>query len=776
LVACAAALGATLVNSAAGAVIQLKDGRQLEGAVVLLGGVTDNPFKNMAAPGDTRILMLDDQLRRTYVPRAQVAAINEAGGQKYEKIDIKGQRVAETGARIGHVGDIVGVTPFDDYGRRTFSMSSQVGQVDVIQGITAITPLWTRVEGLANKRPYVWDCRLATSSIPRDVLQKVLSRQIDPKNFEQRSRLVRLFLQGERFGDAQAEMEGILRDFPERQDLAPLARELKQRDARRSIEEIVLRRKVGQPQLARHLLENFPREDVAGETLQKVREMIADFDSLREQGLGLLKELEELVNEIPDTSLKQRARAVYEEIVDEISLNTADRMAAYLRLANDQKLTGEDKLALAASGWIVGSNEAITNLPVSLSMFEVRNLVRKYLSDPVKINREEALRQIKSQEAGTPRMVAQIVANMKPPLSDKTSAAENATGFYELSVPGFDKEPSVTYYVQTPPEYDPYRAYPTIVTLAGGGTTPVQQIEWWAGAANEDGQRMGQSMRFGYIVIAVDWRKEGQRQYEYSAREHSAVLSSLRDACRRFNVDTDRVYLSGHSIGGDAAWDLGQSHPDLWAGVIPIVATADKYSAHYWPNVALVPFYFIAGELDGDKTLKNSREFDRYLKSQSPLYDVTVVEYLGRGHEHFHDEILRLFDWMGRKERNFFPRSFKVVSMRPFDNYFWWLEMSGMPSKAMVDPGDFPIKRAFTPVQLRASVKGNVISISTGADRVAVWLSPDLVDFQQKVRITVDGKLLRTPGGAVPGPDLVTLLEDVRTRGERRRPFWLKIE
>ena len=26
---------------------------------------------------------------------------------------------------------------------------------------------------------------------------------------------------------------------------------------------------------------------------------------------------------------------------------------------------------------------------------------------------------------------------------------------------------------------------------------------------------------------------------------------------------------------GDAVWDMGLAHPDLWAGVIPIVATSD---------------------------------------------------------------------------------------------------------------------------------------------------------------------------------------------------------
>ena len=47
-------------------------------------------------------------------------------------------------------------------------------------------------------------------------------------------------------------------------------------------------------------------------------------------------------------------------------------------------------------------------------------------------------------------------------------------------------------------------------------------------------------------------------------------------------------------MGGDAAWDLGLSHPDLWAGVIPIVATSDKYISRYWENAKFVPFYFVA--------------------------------------------------------------------------------------------------------------------------------------------------------------------------------------
>ena len=108
---------------------------------------------------------------------------------------------------------------------------------------------------------------------------------------------------------------------------------------------------------------------------------------------------------------------------------------------------------------------------------------------------------------------------------------------------------------------DWHRRYPAIVTLHGATKTPEQQIDWWA----------GQASRYGYIIIAPQWAAEHQTQYQCSLREHTVVLDCLRAAFQRFSIDTDRVFLSGYSMGGDAAWDIGLAHPDLWAGVIPIV-------------------------------------------------------------------------------------------------------------------------------------------------------------------------------------------------------------
>jgi predicted esterase len=374
-------------------------------------------------------------------------------------------------------------------------------------------------------------------------------------------------------------------------------------------------------------------------------------------------------------------------------------------------------------------------------------------------------------EGSSPGYVARLLLNMKPPV--ETPLPEGATpGLYALTTPGIAGEPDVKYLVQLPPRYDPYRRYPTIVTLNGSGTTPSQQIDWWAGAYSAAAQmRLGQGTRHGYIVIAPVWSKKHQYKFEYSAQEHAAVLFSLRDACRRFSIDTDRVFLSGHSMGGDAAWDIALAHPDLWAGAMPIVATGEKYVSRYWENAKAVPLYFVGGELDGNRMATNALHLDRYMKRAG--YDVMVVEFLGRGHEHFIDEVQRLFEWMALHKRSFFPKEFNAVSMRDWDNFFWWAEVDDMPSRSTVLPFRWPPPAGTQPVKIEGKLQpGNRVSLRTGAGRATIYLSPEMVDFEQRIEVSVNGRTHRES----IRQEVEVLLEDARTRADRQHPFHAKIE
>jgi predicted esterase len=730
----------------------LKDGRVLDGRFTQIPKVAEDPLKNPDPEALTPILLCDDELRRTMVPLARLARLEQRPPGALEIIRIP-QQVADAGSRVSGVGPILRVTPFDEYGRRTFSMNTLKGPLDVVQGITEISPVYTRVRGLRGTRPYIWDQRIATSSIPRDVLNRILEKYIDPKNVDQRLRLVRLLMQAERYHEAEAELKGVMAAFPNEQAPKDLIPDLRNVAARILVKEILARKAAGQHRLAFNLLKNFPAEGVAGNILQQVRQELEEYTALEKQRVGVIERLRALVLEIKDSSLRQVYSDAIKEIEAELSLNTLDRMAAFRRLENDASMKPDQKLALAISGWVLGADDSDTNPKVALSLLEMRKHVRAYLTEPNPNERDAIFRKIAQEESASAQLLAGLIAKMKPPVE---TPAATSTDYHEIEVPGPSGGANYTYYVLLPPEYDPYRSYPAIVTLNGAGTTPLQQMDWWAGATSEK-KRLGQATRQGYIVIAPVWSQPHQKEYNASAEEHDVVLRSLRDACRRFAIDNDRVYLSGHSMGGDAAWEIGISHPDLWAGIIPIVATTTRETiAHYTANAATLPMYFVAGELDGTRVQTNGYDWDRYFVRN---YDVTVVEYRGRGHEHFSDEILRIFDWMERKRRNFFPKEFATSTKRPWDNYFWWVELDGLPAQA----------RAY---QIKGSVGNNTVNIRAPGV-TSVWLAPEMVDFTRPVKVLVNGRPL-SPTPVLP--DLRVLLEDVRTRGGRQHPFWAKAE
>jgi predicted esterase len=919
-----------------GETVKLKNGMVMEGAFGPIVSLKTDITKNVPT-GLKLIGLVDDDLRRVFFGVNQLAA-TPTGSSKaaVERIKIPQRTASSAPKEIVTVGPIVSVQPFDGQGRRIFTMLGPEGKIDIVQGITEITPNWTRVEALqlqGNINSYKWSTKIATSSIPRDTLSRILLNYIDQKNSDDRLRVVKLYVQANRNKEAREELAQVIKDFPELAVLKDREQALLQTSAQRILDEIDLRRRAGQPQLAYAMLTGFPSEGVAGETLLKVRDMIGEMDGQVEQGRTVIKQMQEHFAALKDDKIKDELRPACEEIGAELSVHTLDRMADYIRLSSDPKLTPEQKLSLAVSGWLLGTGAGIDNLAVTRSLFQVRNLLRVYLASRLPAEREAVLEKLKELEGGTPPYVAKLIAHMKPPLDptvgvdavpvavlgdpkevlglkdrDAVKEAiraiegkregkqvpkpkapvipgrepkppaeekgvdttcdpkepatdddlilgnkdakkpkvdipgakdkkverkpekvaepakakvepakepvaahaeaktepdqENAEpppmlgntgvpGLYLLEAKGPPEHPNIKYLVLLPPEYNPYRRYPVVVTLNGVGTSPSQQIDWWAGSYDKQANtRYGQASRYGYIVVAPLWQREAQRNYEFSAGEHAAVLNPLREVFKRFAVDTDRVYLSGHSMGGDAAWDLGLAHPDLWAGVIPVVAEASKFIIRYPNNGALLPLYFICGERDGNKIAANAVEWDRYLKhGDANKWDTMIVQYQGRGHESYHDEIQNIFEWMElpAHRRDFFPKEFggepndsakNYQSLRTWDNFFWYAEFVGMPTASVIHPVEWTGERAPRGSALQISGKyltdsdGNgIVKVSCGASKVNVWLAPEMVDFSKKFTVFINGK--KVPG--TMAPNLIHLLEDARTRGDRQHPFWLHV-
>ncbi|MEO2041841.1 MAG: alpha/beta hydrolase-fold protein [Pirellulales bacterium] len=746
--------------------VTLDDGRILDGTIALLPGLSIDPQAEEGA-GST-VVMCDNGLTRTFISKKRViGAAEEDAGQSMEKIKIF-QRIPDSGRRVSSVGSILSTTPFDEFGRRVITLSTPGGRLDLVQGITTITPEWIAAEGLITEHPLRLDMRIATSSVPRETLSRIIERQLDGDDLDERLQFVRLLIQGAQYKEATLELQGVIADFPLLKSLQKQQKNISNLAAKQLLDEIILRQNSGQDRLVINLLENFSAEDGNGELLQAVKELRDGYRSQLQRAETLVQQIQSLAAQLPDARERKLAGVIVNEISAELTFESLKRLSVFERVGSDNQLPPEQALSLALTGWLAGENSSQINLKLALSTANVRNLVRQYLVSKEPEERFKIRQQLDTEEAFDAKTIAAVASHMVRPAAP---ADVRNDGFFELETQlpfsNSKNKTAARYLVQLPPEYDARRRYPAVVALHGAGTTPLQQIEWWAGTKKKNGQREGQGGRHGAIIIAPAWGEKTQLEYRYSAKEHSAVLAVLRDASRQFSLDSDRVFLSGHSMGGDAAWDIGLSHPDLWAGVIIVSGKAARYVHHYHRNAQSLPFYIVCGGLDHTTFSANEMDLDRYLKKG---FDLTYVEYRGRGHEHFSDELINIFDWTKRKRRLISPKEIDAVSMRPWDRLFWWIEMSSPPERTMVLPGNWPPARFGQPFTLSAkAVASNRITARCGAEEVRIWLSPEFIDFQRPLTINLGTRRLHQ--GEI-SPDVDILLEDLRSRCDYQHPFW----
>lgn len=766
---------------AAERIIQLRSGLQLQGSIVELASIDQNAFQ---AAGDGAveakpIWLIDDGLRRIYLnQRAMVVPPTIIAPADSGQPILLDQRTPVAGGRVvSAVGSIFGISPFDAFGRRTFSMQGPKGPLTIHQGITELNSRYVKVEGLLSTRSYVWDMRIATSAFPSKQLNTFLTNWIDQSDLDGRLQVFRFFIEAGRYAAARETLQQAIKDFPEAEGLKRQLRTLIQQEASQIFDEAILRRDSGQPKFALQMLQGFPIDNVAIETRIKVQDALRKFRDEQQLATSLIDRLTTQTDQLAP-EITQPIKPLLDEMRRDLNTETLPRLSDYQRLGDDQNITLENRVALAIGGWLLGGGTGEQNLAVARSLIHVRQLVGEYLASEDPQRRQQILAELENQEGATPENVSRIIRTTRPPLSLPEEFADPETpGLYRVTLPGRGEVAEHQYLIQLPPEYDPLRSYPCIVTLHQPGRTLDQQIAWWTGAYNPVlGQRLGPASRHGFVVIAPQWQNEDLSGYRFTPREHYRVLSSVRDALRRTSIDPNRVFLSGHSAGGSAAWDIALSHPDIWAGLLPISADADKHIRHYSENGKYFPQYFVIGELAGYPAplIRNGAVLQRYLR---PQYDTMLVSYRGRGEEDFHEEIDDMLKWMQLRShrRQPFPERIEVSTMRAGDQFFWWLELNDIKSSVSVSPFLWEHADRLRPGDINAQItaNGDVQITSIPADSCSILLSPEMgIKLDQPIRISWRSKSTRLSYNG----DLQVMLEDVRTRADRQRFFWARID
>lgn len=231
------------------------------------------------------------------------------------------------------------------------------------------------------------------------------------------------------------------------------------------------------------------------------------------------------------------------------------------------------------------------------------------------------------------------------------------------------------YGLYLPPEFDPSRKYPLVISLHGAGSNHRLNLRRVFGKGNRPGENDAEASRYfpplgetGYIVATPLAR--GTMGYQGIAEQD--VYDVLADVRKRFAVDEDRVYLTGLSMGGGGTLWLGLTRPDIWAAVAPVCAAAPEGASGLAPNALNVAVHLFHGEADPVVPAEGSRRWHKQLLDAGVR--VEYVEYPGVRHNSWDNAYKdrAIFQWFDNHRRNRFPERVRFSSRHyKYDSAYW---------------------------------------------------------------------------------------------------------
>jgi predicted peptidase len=197
------------------------------------------------------------------------------------------------------------------------------------------------------------------------------------------------------------------------------------------------------------------------------------------------------------------------------------------------------------------------------------------------------------------------------------------------------------YAVYVPKGYEPTRSYPTIFFLHGlfeGGNDGHAMTGVGIGPALAKHPE-----RFNGIVVMAQtsgsWRNDDQMPL---------AMATLDDAVRKFNIDANRVVLTGLSTGGAGVYKLGANYRDRFAALMPMCGHAVPELV---PRLTKIPVWAFTNSTDPFVPSSNARTMVEKINKAGGNAQLTVFSSFG--HNCWDDAYgdPKVVDWMLSRKR-----------------------------------------------------------------------------------------------------------------------------
>lgn len=342
---------------------------------------------------------------------------------------------------------------------------------------------------------------------------------------------------------------------------------------------------------------------------------------------------------------------------------------------------------------------------------------------------------------------------------------------------------TTTFLLYIPSNYDPKTAWPLLIVGHGGNAemsqaraeaTAADYIQSWLPAAEEKG-----------FIVAAPATARG-----WSWIGNSIIFSLISKLTRALHIDEERIFPTGHSMGGHMSWRSGIFYPDRFGAIGPMSGGYDFVENRQIINLWNIPGYATHGAEEPYQIADFNRKMKGYMDAHG--YDFQIVEKPG-GHEIFDDEIPKQLDFFRAHPRSLdrptiafsfggltrietcepkkdgWPIEHTWKKGRPItsDTYGWVRLFDPEPGSAAAKEGQFG--------WIVRTSKSSITMTTKNVKKLRLFLSKRVLDLAKPIELTINGEK-RSVRAKESG--LSPMLRHVREFDDRTRIFdgWVDVE
>jgi predicted peptidase len=186
--------------------------------------------------------------------------------------------------------------------------------------------------------------------------------------------------------------------------------------------------------------------------------------------------------------------------------------------------------------------------------------------------------------------------------ANKSFAQASSRFSYEKFIQNGD----TLFYRQLYPDYDTIRKYPLVIFLHGSGergSDNEAQLKW--GVQNFATDEM---MKLHPAVVIAPQCPAGKGWSNFSntirgsmtlqpspSKPMELLIALINQVKKNFPVDTNRIYITGLSMGGFGTFDAIERYPGMFAAAVPVCGGGDVSKA---ATIAQIPVWIFHGAED----------------------------------------------------------------------------------------------------------------------------------------------------------------------------------